>query len=173
MGAFETFVNANLGIRKPLISDLGPPSGSSKAAGIIGSQYIDSQNNSLYEKTGENNTLDWRFIRNLGDSSDNSLEVVSGVLDEKINSISNSTFSKSLNVPSGVGALSFNYVDIGAPSSYVDPQISITLRSDIIPESFYSYSTYNVTSTGFYVAFSSDIVEDNLKLDVIINEDGN
>jgi hypothetical protein len=48
MGAFETFVNANLGIRKPLISDIGPPSGSSKAAGIIGSEYIDTDSNFFY-----------------------------------------------------------------------------------------------------------------------------
>ena len=48
MGAFETFVNANLGIRKPLISDIGPPSGSLKAAGIIGSEYIDTSDNLLY-----------------------------------------------------------------------------------------------------------------------------
>jgi len=169
MGAFETFVNANLGIRKPLISDLGPPSGSSKAAGVVGSQYIDSQNNSLYEKTGENNLLDWKFIRNLGDSSEGSLVDVSGVLNDKINSISNSTFSKTLNIPSGVGSLSLDYAGIGAASSYTDPQISISLRSDIEPESFYSYSLYNVTATGFNVAFSSDIVESNLKLDVIIN----
>ena len=50
MGAFETFVNANLGIRKPLITDAGPPSGSSKAAGIVGSHYIDSETNDIYEK---------------------------------------------------------------------------------------------------------------------------
>ena len=36
MGAFEDFVNANLGIRRPIITDAGPPSGSSNAAGIIG-----------------------------------------------------------------------------------------------------------------------------------------
>ena len=53
MGAFELFVNANLGIRKPLITDAGHPSESTKAAGIIGSHYIDSETNFLYEKTGE------------------------------------------------------------------------------------------------------------------------
>jgi len=67
MGAFEDFVNANLGIRKPLITDAGPPSGSSKAAGIVGTQYLDSSANTLYEKTGENNTVDWAEICTLGD----------------------------------------------------------------------------------------------------------
>lgn len=67
MGAFEDFVNANLGIRKPLISDAGPPTQSAKAAGIPGSHYIDSDNNFLYEKTGENNATDWAHIATLGD----------------------------------------------------------------------------------------------------------
>ena len=52
MGAFEDYVNANLGIRRPMITDSGHPSGSSKAAGIIGSTYRDSSDNQLYEKTG-------------------------------------------------------------------------------------------------------------------------
>ena len=68
MGAFEDYVNANLGIRKPLITDAGPPSQSSKAAGIIGSQYVDSNTYFLYEKTGEDNALDWVKIADLGQS---------------------------------------------------------------------------------------------------------
>ena len=36
MGAFEDFVNQNLGIRRPIITDSGHPSGSLKAAGIVG-----------------------------------------------------------------------------------------------------------------------------------------
>ena len=67
MGAFEDFVNANLGIRKPLITDAGAPTQSTKAAGIPGSHYIDSNNNFLYEKTGENNATDWAHIATLGD----------------------------------------------------------------------------------------------------------
>ena len=67
MGAFEDFVNANLGIRKPLITDAGHPSGSAKSAGSPGSHYIDSDNNFLYEKTGWNNTQDWAHIATLGD----------------------------------------------------------------------------------------------------------
>ena len=50
MGAFETFVNANLGIRKPLILDVGHPTDSSKAAGVVGSEYVDTQTNNVYEK---------------------------------------------------------------------------------------------------------------------------
>jgi hypothetical protein len=173
MGAFETFVNANLGIRKPLISDLGHPSGSLKAAGVVGSQYINSEQNALYEKTGENNSLDWKFIRNLGDSSESSLVSVSGALDQKIDSISNSTFSSSLNVPSGVGSISLDYLSIGAQAQYTDAQICVSIRSESMPQSFYSYSVYNVTNTGFNVAFSSDIQESDLKLDVIINGETN
>ena len=56
MGAFEDFVNANLGIRKPLITDAGPPSQSSKAAGIPGSHYIDSNNNFLVNNAYNNGT---------------------------------------------------------------------------------------------------------------------
>jgi hypothetical protein len=67
MGAFEDFVNANLGIRKPLITDAGPPTQSTKAAGIPGSHYIDSNNNFLYEKTGDSNSTDWIYIATLGD----------------------------------------------------------------------------------------------------------
>jgi hypothetical protein len=67
MGDFENFVNANLGIRKPLITDAGHPSGSAKSAGSPGSHYIDSDNNFLYEKTGWNNTQDWAHIATLGD----------------------------------------------------------------------------------------------------------
>ena len=66
MGAFEDFVNSNLGIRKPIITDSGLPSASSKAAGIIGTQYIDSDTYFLYEKTGENNSADWVKIGFIG-----------------------------------------------------------------------------------------------------------
>jgi len=68
MGAFEDYVNANLGIRRPMITDSGHPSGSAKAAGIIGSTYRDSLDNQLYEKTGENNATDWMPIGKLGHS---------------------------------------------------------------------------------------------------------
>tara|TARA_R110001592_G_scaffold160695_4_gene393008 strand:+ start:50777 stop:51268 length:492 start_codon:yes stop_codon:yes gene_type:complete len=68
MGAFEDYVNANLGIRRPMITDSGNPNLSSKAGGIIGSNYRDSSNNQLYEKTGENNSTDWMPIGQIGHS---------------------------------------------------------------------------------------------------------
>lgn len=68
MGAFEDYVNANLGIRRPMITDTGHPSGSSKAAGIIGSTYRDSNDDELYEKTGEDNATDWMPIGKIGHS---------------------------------------------------------------------------------------------------------
>ena len=63
---FEDYVSANLGIRKPFILDVGLPSASPKAAGIIGTQYIDSDTYFLYEKTGENNQTDWVKIGEIG-----------------------------------------------------------------------------------------------------------
>lgn len=66
MTAFEDFVNSNLGIRKPLITDNVHPTGSSKAAGIVGTHFLDSATNFLYEKTGENNSTDWAKIAYLG-----------------------------------------------------------------------------------------------------------
>ena len=85
MGAFEDFVNANLGIRKPLITDTVEPSVSTKAAGIPGSQFLDSSTNFLYEKTGDNNALDWVKIGKLGESrvgSEISLDYISGATGE-------------------------------------------------------------------------------------------
>lgn len=70
MGAFEDFVNSNLGIRQPFISDFAPPTGdnkSLKAAGIRGSKFLDLNTNFLYEKTGENNNTDWIKIAELGE----------------------------------------------------------------------------------------------------------
>lgn len=70
MGAFEDFVNSNLGIRQPFISDFTPPTGedkSAKAAGIRGSKFLDLSSNFLYEKTGENNNTDWIKIAELGE----------------------------------------------------------------------------------------------------------
>lgn len=87
MGAFEDFVNANLGIRKPLIFDFAPPTGadkSLKAAGVRGAHFLDLNSNFLYEKTGENNNTDWIKIAKLGDSrgepggSDTNIQFVSG-----------------------------------------------------------------------------------------------
>lgn len=176
MGAFETFVNANLGIRKPLISDLGLPSGSSRAAGIVGSQYIDEDTNFLYEKTGENNSQDWAFVRELGVSN---LELSQNVssdlfltgrdLQSQIDNIGSSTFSESIEVPSGVGSMALPYLDIGAPGFYPSAQACLTIRHDTVPISMYSCASYGFSATGFYVAFSDDITESGLFLDVIVN----
>lgn len=90
MGAFEDFVNSNLGIRQPFISDFSPPTGenkSLKAAGIRGSKFLDLSTNFLYEKTGENNNTDWAKIAELGEprggasanlSGDQYIQFVSG-----------------------------------------------------------------------------------------------
>ena len=227
MGAFETFVNSNLGIRKPLILDNGHPTQSSKAAGIIGSEYIDLDTNFLYEKTGENNSQDWVFTRPLGSSnaeignvsgalqsqinnvssdilsssgssnqeinnisgelqsqissvssdvlssSGSSTEEVlnvSGFLQSQINDVSNEVFSSSFALTSGVGSVSISFSEINTPSFSAPPQVVVSMSTDSqdLPESFYAYSAYNITATGFNVAFSNQIVEDNLKLDFII-----
>lgn len=170
MGAFETFVNSNLGIRKPLILDNGHPTGSSKAAGIIGSEYIDLQTNSLYEKTGENNSQDWVFTRHLG-SSNSEVYNISGALQAQIDDVSNDVFSSSLNLVSGMQNVSVNFSDINTPQFSNPPQVvvSMSIDSQDFPESFYAYSTYNISTTGFNVAFSNEIVDDNLKLDFIIS----
>jgi len=159
MGAFETFVNANLGIRKPLITDAGPPSGSAKAAGIVGSHYIDSDTNYIYEKTGENNTTDWVKIRRLGES-----------LNDAINA--QRTFSTSLNIPTGVDSLSYDYSSLGDTTNYSSPpQVNVSLRTIEKPEVFYAHSTYGVSETGFSVAFSDVILETGYYLDVSVHRD--
>lgn len=67
MGAFEEFVNSNLGIRQPLIWDNVPPTLSPKAAGVLGSHFLDTTTHYLYEKTGYDDTIDWVKIGKLGD----------------------------------------------------------------------------------------------------------
>ena len=64
---FEQFVNDNLGIRGPLYIDTTTPDVSSIAAGSLGSKFVDSSTNFLYEKTGYTNA-DWVKIAELGDS---------------------------------------------------------------------------------------------------------
>ena len=159
MGAFETFVNANLGIRKPLISDAGPPSGSAKAAGVVGSHYIDTNTNDIYEKTGDNNSTDWVKIRKLGET-----------LNDAINA--QRTFSTSLSIPSGVDTLSFNYSDIGDNSNYTTPpQVNASIRINEESQFFYAYNTYNVSTTGFSVSFSDTMLETGNFLDISIHRD--
>ena len=159
MGAFETFVNANLGIRKPLISDAGPPSGSAKAAGIVGSHYIDTDTNYIYEKTGENNTTDWVRIRRLGESLNDAIDA-------------QRTFSTSLSIPTGVDTLSFNYADIGDTTTYqTAPQVNISMRLDEQSEFFYAYNTYNVTATGFSISLSDTMLETGNYFDISVHKD--
>jgi len=67
MGAFEDFVNANLGVRMPLFIDTTTPSNSSIAAGSLGSKFVDSSTSFLYEKTGYTNA-DWVKIAELGET---------------------------------------------------------------------------------------------------------
>jgi len=197
MGAFETFVNANLGIRKPLISDAGHPSGSLQAAGIIGSQYIDSSTNELYEKTGENNILDWKFIRVLGSAptstgivTTNELQVASGELDLKIqqtglslnNQISgvqsqisnaeNQTLSYSFSIPSGAYREAISFNSLGNTVNYSSaPTVVTSMRFNSLPEYIYSHVNYNITNTGFYVAFTDEIDSNDAFLDIIINSE--
>ena len=64
---FEDFVNENLGVRMPLFIDTTTPALSSKAAGSLGSKFVDSSTNFLYEKTGYTNA-DWVKIADLGES---------------------------------------------------------------------------------------------------------
>jgi hypothetical protein len=159
MGAFETFVNANLGIRKPLITDVGPPSGSLKAAGIVGSHYIDSDTNFIYEKTGENNSEDWVKIRKLGETLNDAIDA-------------QRTFSTSLNIPTGVDTLSYDYSSIGDATSYnTPPQVLVSLRLDEQSEFFYAYNTYNVSTTGFNISFSDQMLETGNFLDISIHRD--
>lgn len=154
MGAFETFVNANLGIRKPLITDVGHPSGSFKAAGIIGSQYLDSSNNFLYEKTGDNNQLDWVKIRELGQSADNPLQSV----------------SDSLEIPVGISTTGIMFDEISTSFNFSSlPNVVASMQFHEESDSFYAYSVYNVSSTGFYVSFSDTIIESGHKLNVNIS----
>ena len=159
MGAFETFVNANLSIRKPLISDVGHPSNSSKAAGVVGSHYVDSETNFIYEKTGENNLEDWSKIRKLGESLNDAISA-------------QRTFSTSLLIPTGQHTLSYAYSDIGDSLVYpTAPQVNVSMRVNEESEFFYAFSTYNVSTEGFQVSFSDKILETGSYLDISIHKD--
>lgn len=152
MGAFETFVNANLGIRKPLISDLGHPSGSLKAAGVVGSQYIDSESNDLYEKTGENNSIDWAFVRKLGVTS------------------SSNVVSASIVIPQGSEELSSNFSDIlNIQEINPPPQVSASLNFISEPANMYGYILHSVNTSGFRSSFSDKIIESDAYLSVFID----
>jgi hypothetical protein len=188
MGAFETFVNANLGIRKPLITDVGPPSGSSKAAGIVGSQYLDSSSNFLYEKTGDNNNLDWKFIRVLGSSNDELANIsgnftqelseinqdllrVSGVLEQEISSLADNFIASKVNLPTGIGDIFLRYQDIHHSLNFNNtPHVYTQLTSNSGCPVFHAYSTYEVDQNGFKVAFSDNIKKPHQALELLIVE---
>lgn len=188
MGAFETFVNANLGIRKPLITDVGHPSGSFKAAGIVGSQYLDSSNNFLYEKTGDNNNLDWKFIRVLGSSSDQLSNIsgnftqelselnqdllrVSGILEQEISSLADNFITSKVNLPTGIGDIFLRYQDIHHSLNFNNtPHVFTQLSSNSGCPIFHAYSTYEVDQNGFKVAFSDVIKKEHQALEILIVE---
>lgn len=158
MGAFETFVNANLGIRKPLILDVGHPTGSSKAAGIVGSEYIDTDTNEIYEKTGENNLRDWSLIRKLGDS-----------LEDSQSSVSAQSFSASINVPLNADNLNIKFDDLGNENVYLEaPRVFVSLRFNDLPEDLYAHSIYGVDSEGFNIQLSDEMAQTGCYLDVLV-----
>lgn len=162
MGAFETFVNSNLGIRKPLITDSGPPSGSAKAAGIIGTEYINSDTNDLYEKTGENNTQDWVLIRKLGESLTGLSPAETGL--ENLES-----FTASFCIPSGCESLNISYSELGSAYSYpVPPKIFTSIRFSGAPDFIYSHVLYDVDTGSFNVQFSDEISTSSCFLDLFI-----
>ena len=158
MGAFETFVNANLGIRKPLILDAGHPTGSSKAAGIVGSEYIDTDTNEIYEKTGENNLQDWSLIRKLGDS-----------LSESQLTVAAQSFSTSINIPLNTDNLNIRFNDIGNENIYLDtPRVFVSLRFNDLPEALYAHSIYGVSAEGFNIQLSDEMSQTGCHLDILV-----
>ena len=168
MGAFETFVNANLGIRKPLILDVGHPTGSTKAAGVVGSEYIDTSNNFIYEKTGENNQEDWRFVRKLGEFSE-TIQNISGSLSQQISSVSEDTICAQLNLPTGVDTVTLRYDEINSSLNFSDPpHVFVNLKSNGGFPNFYALSTYDVDEQSFKVGFSNEILDEDLSLEIMI-----
>ena len=180
MGAFETFVNANLGIRKPLILDVGHPTESSKAAGIVGSEYVDTQTNNVYEKTGENNLEDWVYVRTLGDSL--RIDVIN--LDQRVDELEElnqntlilnkssaaQNFSSTVNLPNNITDLNISYESLGNDVVYLSsPRVFASLRFDSQPNSFYVYNIFNVTTNDFSIQFSDNVIEPDCKLDILIS----
>mgnify|MGYP001433261531 CR=1 FL=1 len=180
MGAFETFVNANLGIRKPLILDVGHPTDSSKAAGVVGSEYVDTQTNNVYEKTGENNLEDWVFVRTLGDSLridvinlDQRVDELEGINQNALflnKSSAAQNFSSTVNLPNNVTDLNISYESLGNELTYLSsPRVFVSLRFDAQPDSFYIYNIFNVTTSDFSIQFSDNVIETDCKLDILIS----
>ena len=86
--------------------------------------------------------------------------------------IGSGNFSTSLAIPSGSALRSFSFSGIGNDFSYKEvPQVVGTMRFSSEADFFYGYSTYNVTKTGFAIAFSDVISETGHFLDLIVNKD--
>ncbi len=116
MGAFEDFVNANLGLRKPMIQDNVPPSQSSLAAGQPGSHFLDTNTNFLYEKTGYGST-DWvKIAEYLGQPRGGKPSGIEGSIQfnsgEKFAGVSDFLYSSQESVLSGVsGRFEYMHID--------------------------------------------------------------
>ena len=77
-----------------------------------------------------------------------------------------------MQIPTGVDTLSFNYNEIGDSFVYSHaPQVIVSMRVDEQSQFFYAHSTYNVTPSGFNVAFSDKVIESGNYLDISINRD--
>jgi len=86
--------------------------------------------------------------------------------------IGSGNFSSSLSIPSGSSLRSYTFSGIGNNFSYKEvPQVVGTMRFSLESEFFYGYSTYNVTKTGFSIAFSDVISETGHFLDIVVNKD--
>lgn len=153
MGAFEDFVNSNLGIRQPIISDFSPPTGenkSSKAAGIRGSKFIDLSTNFLYEKTGENNSTDWIKIAELGEPRGGGGAVTNLEGDQYIQFISGSNLAGSADFiyqyESGrVSGVSGYYQDIDGISGHLSDELIV---GDLEQDNFVDISGSKFTIHG-------------------------
>lgn len=81
------------------------------------------------------------------------------------------SFSTSVPIPSGSAIRSFTFSGMGNDFSYQEvPQVIGTMRFNSEAEFFYGYSTYNVTKTGFSIAFSDVVSESGHSLDLVINK---
>ena len=141
MGAFEDFVNSNLGIRQPFISDFAPPTGqnkSLKAAGIRGSKFLDLSTNFLYEKTGEDNNTDWVKIAELGEPRGGATSNLDG--DQYIQFVSGSSLVGSENFiydynQQLVSGVSGYYQDIDGISGHLTDELIVgELQNDTFVE---------------------------------------
>ena len=81
-------------------------------------------------------------------------------------------FSTSVAIPSGIEEVGYTFSGIGNNFIYPEvPQVIGTMRFYTGSDFFYGYSTYNVSLTGFYVAFTDTISETGHFLDLVVNRD--